>query len=361
MTFGYAIGCAVIAYCFVAYRKSPVLKLDLFPFQLRFKHPFKIAHGVRTTTDVVYIRLTHQNLVAWGEAALPPYLPETQKSVIDFFSKIDISGIQFPLNPVQIFKETDEKYSGNLSAKAALDMALWGLKAQIENKPIGELLKIEATQFPLCTYTLGVSSLDEMKVKVGEANQYGFELFKVKLNGENDKQALENFRRLTRKPFAIDVNQGWKTADEARGNLHDLVQFDPVLVEQPLPVTGLNEMPELLKEFSVPFYADESCRQPGDIEKLPGYFNGVNIKLMKCGGISPALEMIAKARGLGLKILIGCMSESSVGCTAAAHLTPLADYADLDGPYLIVNDPFSGMTVERGRIKVNPLIQKTAF
>ena len=337
------------------------MKLDLFPFQLRFKFSFKIAHGVRETTDVVFLRLTHENLVAWGEATLPPYLPETQQSVIEFLSQIDVSGIHFPFDPVQEFKRTDAEYAGNLSAKAALDMALWDLKSQMEHKAIGELLGIKSTRFPLCTYTLGVSGYDEMKVKVDEADKNDFELFKIKLNGQDDKLAIQNFRKLTDKPFAIDVNQGWPSADVAIRNMQSLAHFKPVLIEQPLPVSCFDQMPALIRESSIPFYADESCRKVENVELLPGHFNGVNIKLMKCGGISPAIEMIAKARVLGLSVLIGCMSESSVGCTAAAHLTPLADYADLDGPYLIANDPFYGMRVERGRIKLNPLVQKAQF
>ena len=143
--------------------------------------------------------------------------------------------------------------------------------------------------------------------------------------------------------------------------MRDIEQYKPVLIEQPLPVNSFHQMKELSGIFSIPFYADESCQTPADINKLPGHFTGINIKLMKCGGITPAIEMISKARNLGLSVLIGCMSESSVGCTAAAHLTPLADYADLDGPYLIANDPFAGMIVQEGKIKVNPLIQKIQF
>ena len=334
------------------------MKLDLFPFQLKFKYAFKIAHGIRNTTDVVYVRITHDRFVAWGEATLPPYLPETQQSVIEFLSKVDITGIQIPFNPFEIFKEIDARYPGNLSAKAALDMALWDLKAQLENRSIGELLRIPSGPFPQCTYTLGVSSYEEMKTKVNEADGFGFELFKIKLNGRNDFETVENFRKLTHKAFAIDVNQGWHTVAEAQEVIRAIEHFEPLLIEQPLPIGREYLMADLMPEFRIQFYADESCQTLNDVEHLPDYFDGVNIKLMKCGGISPAVGMIEKARALGLSVLIGCMSESSVGCTAASHLTPLADYADLDGPYLIANDPFSGMTVERGRIKVNALVQK---
>ncbi len=335
------------------------MKIDIVPYRLKFKYPFKIAHGIRDSTDVVYVKLTHDGYTGWGEATLPPYLPETQESVIVFLSKLDLSVFEAPLNPKSVLNHVNKQFSGNLSANAALDMAVWNLKSELEGKAIGQLLDIESTRYPLCTYTLGVSSFDEMKVKVEEAEQNGFELFKIKLNGEDDKGAIQNFRRLTDKPFAIDVNQGWKTLKQAEEHLKDVLPFAPVLIEQPLPINMLSEMPALASMFDVPFYADESCQIPADIDKVrDAGFKGVNIKLMKCGGITSAIEMIAKARSLGLSVLIGCMSESSAGCTAAAHLTPLADYADLDGPYLISNDPFTGVRVKDGRIQLHKLIAK---
>ena len=335
------------------------VKIELIPYRLKFKYPFKIAHGIRDSTDVVYVKLTHNGFTGWGEATLPPYLPETQESVIAFLSAIDVEAIELPLNPAQIFKSINGRFAGNLSAKAAFDMAGWNLKAALEGITIGGLLGLDSTGFPLCTYTLGVSTYDEMQVKVKEAEQNGFELFKIKLNGEDDKTALQNFRLITNKPFGIDVNQGWKTLQQAEKSLNDLLPFSPLLIEQPLPINMLHQMPELAGKFDVPFYADESCQTLTDIDRVMGAgFKGVNIKLMKCGGITPAIEMIAKARSLGLSVLIGCMSESSVGCTAAAHLTPLADYADLDGPYLISNDPFTGMKVKDGRIQINKLVDK---
>ena len=333
------------------------MKLELFPFQLRFKHAFKIAHGIRITTDVVYVRLSHENMVGWGGATLPPYLPETQETVVDFLKGVDLSAVHVPFNPLMVFKWLNETYPGNYAAKAALDMALWDLKAQMENRTVGQLLGLRVPLMPLCTYTLGVSSFEEMKRKVFEAEEDGFELFKIKLNGINDLESVENLRRLTHKPFAVDVNQGWHTVAEARANIRAILPYEPVLIEQPLPVGDEAGMQQLRKEFLIPFYADESCQTQEQLEELADYFDGVNIKLMKCGGISPAVEMIDRAKELGMSVLIGCMSESSVGCTAAAHLAPLADYVDLDGPYLIANDPFKGMTIEEGRVKVNRLVQ----
>ncbi|MDB5283195.1 MAG: dipeptide epimerase [Bacteroidota bacterium] len=332
------------------------LKLSYYPYQLLFKFPFKIAHGVRDSTDVIFLRLECGDFIGWGEATLPPYLQESQRSVVDFLSGLDISIIKFPLDPAAVFAQLDNAYFGNMAAKAALDMALWNLKSAIENKSVGNLLGITSTKFPLNTYTVGVCGLDEMALKINDATENSFELFKVKLNGKDDEEMIRNFRNLCHKPFAVDVNQGWKSVEEATEKINWLKDQGCILVEQPLNKGAVEDM-KLLKSISVlPLYADESCQRLGDIETLREGFHGVNIKLMKCGGISEAIKMIARAKQLELKVLIGCMSESSVGCTAAAHLSPLADYADLDGPYLISNNPFTGVLVDQGRISLAPLV-----
>lgn len=308
---------------------------------------------MRTHTAVVYVKLEHDGFVGWGEATLPPYLPETQSTVTEFLLAFNEA------NPFQSINDWFDKLmpvQTNLSAKAALDMALWDLKSHKENKTISELLGIEKSDFPLGTYTIGVSSFDEMKMKVEEGIKAGFEIFKVKLDGENDKDVIDNLRKLSNKSFAVDVNQGWKSVDEAMEKIEFLKEKGCLFIEQPLLKDRLDEM-KILKQHSVlPLYADESCQQLRDIKILKDCFDGINIKLMKCGGITEAYQMILKAREFDMQVLIGCMSESSVGCTAAAHLSGLADYADLDGPYLISNNPFEGMKVVEGRISVRPLV-----
>lgn len=331
------------------------MKLSLYPYQLQFKFPFRIAHGVRTHTDVVYVKLEHEGFTALGEATLPPYLPETQKTVSEFLSAFSKN---ISSNSIGDWFEKLKPIETNMSAKAALDMALWNLKSQIENRTIGELLCIEHRDFPFGTYTIGVSSTEEIKLKVEEGNKNGFEIFKIKLNGENDEEIIRNFKSLSRKKFAVDVNQGWKTVDEAIRKILWLKEQGCILVEQPLHKTSLDEMKILKQQSVLPLYADESCQRLSDVEKLKDNFDGINIKLMKCGGITEAYQMILKARKLEMKVLIGCMSESSVGCTTASYLTPLADYADLDGPYLISNDPFEGMKIKEGKIQINPLISR---
>ena len=335
------------------------MQSSLYPYQLKFKYPFKISHGLRSYTDVVYVKLEHENYTAWGEATLPPYLSETQQSVIDFISAFQKS---MPSNNIgDWFDKLSNDQSGNMSAKAALDMALWSLKAQTEGTTIGDLLGIEQSGFPLCTYTIGICTFDEMKLKVDDTNNVGFEIFKIKLNGTDDEEMIRNFKKLSSKPFAVDVNQGWQSSKQAIEKINWLGAEGCLLVEQPLPKELLSEMKEVKEKSTLPVFADESCQGFVDIETLKDCFDGVNIKLMKCGGITEAFRMIKKAREVNLKILVGCMSESSVGCSAAASLSSMADYADLDGPYLIVNDPFEGMKVEHGRIALHQLTQKIKF
>lgn len=326
------------------------MNLTLIPYRLQFKFPFRIAHGARTGTDAVFVKLQHKAFTAWGEATLPPYLPETQQSVMAFLEGF-AAGVKSdrPQDWLQALQTTT---TGNMAAHAALDMALWSLIAQTEGKTLSEKLGVTASPFPLGTYTIGVCSFSEMQAKVAEATKYGFRLFKIKLDGAGDEEMINNFRQLSALPFAVDINQGWNSVEEAVRKIEWLKQQGCILVEQPLAKGAWAEMRELRKLSTLPVYADEACQRLGDLELVKDCFDGINIKLMKCGGLTEALQIIKRARDLNLKVLVGCMSESSVGCTAAAALTPLADYADLDGPYLIANDPFCGMKIEAGRISI---------
>ena len=330
------------------------MKLSAIPYKLQFKFPFRISHGVRTHTNVVYAKLEHEGYTAWGEAALPPYLPETTQSVSrflnDFKEKLNSECIDDWTQELSFVQES-------MSAKACLDIALWNLKEQLTQKTIGQHLGINEQTFPLATYTIGVCAFEEMKLKVEYALACGFKLFKIKLNGEEDERMIQDFRNLTDLPFAVDVNQGWHNADTIMKKADWLAQYGCVLIEQPLPVNQLHQMKHIKGICCLPVYADENCQRISDIESVAECFDGVNIKLMKCGGITEAYKMIQLARKFNLKVLIGCMSESSVGCTAAATLSPLCDYADLDGPYLINNDPFNGIEVQNGRIVYNPIKQ----
>ncbi len=329
------------------YIRQLFMLVTCYPYSLQFTHPFRLAHGTRTHTPCVYVKLQSEGLTAWGEATLPPYLPETQQSVIRFVQSFvrKMDG-QNPSDWLATLNNTET----DMSARAALDMALWSLRAQQERTTVGALVGIEQRHFPLATFTLGGGDVEEMKTKIAYAEAQGFQLFKLKLDGKQDQALVHRFKSLTDTPFAVDVNQGWTSVAVADRMIYFLNEQGCLLVEQPLPKDMLSDMPTLKANSPLPLFADESVQRLTDLEAIAAGFHGVNIKLMKCGGLSEGLLMVAKAKALGLKLLIGCMSESSVGCLVAAPLAPLADYADLDGPFLIANDLFEGMTVVNGRL-----------
>ena len=334
------------------------MRLSLHPYRLRFRYPFRIAHGMRTGTDVVYVKLEHDGLTAWGEATLPPYLPETQKTVMEFITTFYKSVGDAD---IEVWFEKLAAVDTNMSAKAALDMALWDMKAQQAGQTVDGILGIAPANYPLCTYTIGACETEEeMQNKVNHGLANGFRFFKLKLTGTTPVDTINWYKACTDTPFAVDANQAWDlSVTKAAYYLNDLLKpAGCLLVEQPYTKTDLINTADLKQVAGLPLYADESCQRLIDLERLRDSFDGINIKLMKCGGITEAISMIHKARELGFKILVGCMSESSVGCTAASYLTPLADYADLDGPWLIENDPFSGIELNNGKVGPRPLLFK---
>lgn len=324
------------------------IEITTVPYRLNFRYPFRIAHGMRTGTDVVYVRAMCGGFSGFGEATLPPYLPDNVENTVSFFRDTYFDTLTFPCSPQEINAGVEEMFEGNYPAKAALDMALWQLKSRIENKPLQELLKVPSEGEVPHSYTLGIGSKREMAEKITLALMEGFEFFKLKLDGVEDNRIIEDYSLLTRKPFAVDANQAWNNMDQVQKTLELLEQNRCVLIEQPFRKEDRSFTALLRDKTKIPILADEACQVPNDIEKLSSVFDGINIKLQKCGGISPALKMISKARELKMKILIGCMSESSVGCNAAEVLAPMCDWADLDGPWLIDNDPVVETLFEPG-------------
>ncbi len=327
------------------------MTLRYYPYQLKFRYPFAIAAGRRESTPVVYVELEQDGLTGYGEAALPGYLPETQTSVIDFLKKIDTK--QFNGLP-EIDNNLDYVFSvtpGNFSAKAAVDMALHDLYGKILNQPCYALWKLDKNSCPENTYTIGIDKPEIILRKLEEAK--GFNLLKVKLDGLNDKEIIETIRSATDKSICVDVNQGWKEKESALEMIHWLKEKGVLFVEQPLSKSKLDDVQWLKEKSPLPLIADEAVQTLDDIEKIKDAYHGINIKLMKCGGLREAMKMIQLAKKSGMKIMIGCMSESSCGVSAAAQLAPRADWTDLDGPLLITNDPFNGITYRNGKIILN--------
>jgi len=213
--------------------------------------------------------------------------------------------------------------------------------------PLCELMGIDPRQTPVTSFTIGMDTPEVVEAKVKEAGDY--EVLKIKMGSDEDRQILEAVRGVTDRPLRVDANEGW-TLEGAQSRLEWLESMGVELVEQPLPAGQLEEMRELRRLSPLPLFADESVYRAADIPRLAGAFDGINIKLMKCGGLGEARRMIAVARAHGMQVMLGCMVESSLAITAAAHLSPLVDFADLDGNLLIDNDPFVGVTVKGGRL-----------
>lgn len=341
------------------------MQLTYKPYDLLFKKPFAIAHGVRTQTEAVFVEIHHENLVGYGEAAFPPYLIENRNSAIQFFEKINLE--QF--NSIEeLDKILDYVFSideNNYAAKAAVDMALHDLYGKSKNISLYKFWKNKSEKkihmnfsstlgegvVGEATYTIGMGSPQEIIEKLNDAKD--FKLLKIKLGGPFDKLIIETIKQNTNQQFCVDANQGWTDEFFAVDMIAWLAEKNCLFVEQPLPKNEITKQEYIFERSALPVYADEACQTFNDIEKIKHCYHGINIKLMKCGGLREANRMLSLAQSLNLKILIGCMSESSVGCSAAAQLAPMADYVDLDGPLLISNDPFKGITFVNGDLVLN--------
>lgn len=331
------------------------MKLKFTPHTLYFKRPFKIAHGVRTSTPIVIVELEHEGIIGYGEASMPPYLGESHESVLAFLKQVSplLEKQKDPFQIESILSEVDLFAPDNSAAKASIDIALHDLTGKLKNKPCWQLFDADKNKAPFTTYTLGIDEPEIVKQKIEEGKD--FRILKVKLNGENDKAIISNIRSITNKPIAIDVNQGWKNKEDALKMIEWLADKNVLFVEQALLKNNLEDSYWLFERSPLPLFADESIQRYNDIDDVKDCFHGINIKLMKCTGMHEAHKMILRAREFNLKVLIGCMSETSCAISAAAQLSPFSDYADLDGALLIKNNLFDGITFTEGKITLNDM------
>ena len=318
------------------------VNIKLHPYQLEFVFPFRIAHGTRTHTEALFVELESDGITAYGEATFPPYLPYTRIIAEESLSRVDLRSLVSPAGRIIDPRESLLPYLHmEPPALAALDMALWTLKAKSEETNIGTLLGITETFAAPRTYTISVCDREEMSMRLGHGRSKGFSFFKLKLDGLHDRQMISDYRALCNAPFAVDANQAWTDAGYALEISRELEHQGCVLIEQPLHRDDLAHTQALGAQLSIPLIADEACQRFEDIDKVKGHFFGINVKLQKCGGISQAYKMIQYAKSQGLNVLIGCMSESIIGCSAGEALSPLCDWNDLDGSYLVKEVPFA--------------------
>jgi L-alanine-DL-glutamate epimerase-like enolase superfamily enzyme len=324
------------------------MRIEAEPYRLELKRPFKLAIGTRSHTDVVYIRLTLDGITSVGEASLPPYLGESVDSVLAFANAIDPTQLN-PENLSESKAYLDHFRADNLAAKAAVEIALVNMTAQLKNQTVGEFFDI--ADRPIHTsYTIGISEREEMKEKLEEADP--FKTLKLKLGSGDDLALLRTFREMTTKPFSVDVNQGWESLDKALPIVRLLEEMDCLFIEQPFHADDIALHAKLNAATEVPVFADESIKRLNDLKERGFAFDGVVVKLMKSTGPIEAIEILREAKRLGLKTVIGCMAESSVSVAMARAIAPLADYADLDGPFLIKGDPYDKISYDKGRVEL---------
>jgi L-alanine-DL-glutamate epimerase-like enolase superfamily enzyme len=320
-----------------------LIKLRHHTVELQLRHTFRLARGDSNSRRVLVVEIEHDGLVGRGEAApIARYGQDAEsaaRAVEEMVSRMGEPGA---------FESAAARVAvpGQPAAEAAVDMALRDLAGKRLGVPLYELMGIDPSSMPVTSFTIGMDSPEIVEQKVREAE--GFPVLKVKMGSEDDRRVLETVRRVTDRPLRVDANEGW-TLDDALERLDWLQEMGVELVEQPLPADQIAETRELKKRSPLPLFADESVARAEDIPRLAEAFDGINIKLMKCGGLGEALRMIHVARAHNLKVMLGCMVESSMAITAAAHIAPLVDLADLDGNLLITNDPFVGAEVRDGR------------
>lgn len=319
--------------------------------ELRLHHPFNLARNSRTVTPSVLVQLEYDGVRAYGEAALPPYLGETAASALGFIAQINFRAMGTSSNLTGLILQIDRLGQGHTAAKASIDMALHDLAAKLIGKPLHQIWQLNPSLVSPSSFTIGIDEPDIVRQKVREAGNQA--LLKVKLGRANDRELIGAIRTESQSPLLVDANQGWTNKFEALDKIYWLQEQGVVLVEQPMPVTQLTDTAWLTAHSPLPVFADESIQRFCDLERISGAFSGINIKLMKCTGLLEAHRLIAAARHQNLSVMLGCMTETSCGISAAAQLAPLSDWTDLDGNLLITNDYFEGSKIENGKISFN--------
>ncbi|HET9294864.1 MAG TPA: dipeptide epimerase [Gemmatimonadales bacterium] len=327
-----------------------MLRLQAEYLALRTKHPFIIARGGQSDYRTVWVKITDADgLEGWGEAAPTKFYGETAETVME---SLQVYATQLPSDPFDL-EETDRRLEaalrGNPSARAAISAALHDLVGKRLGVPVYKLWGLDPARAPQSTFTIGIDTPEKMQAKVQEAAEYP--ILKIKLGTDRDVELLRTIRETTDRELRVDANCGW-TVKQALRMLPVLEEYGVTVLEQPLVPTDLEGLGIIRRAARIPLIADESCRTAADIPPLVGQVDGINIKLAKCGSLREAIRMIGIARAHHLMVMVGCMIESSLAVTAAAHFTPLVDIVDLDGAALLAQDPFAGATIAGGQVRL---------
>jgi L-Ala-D/L-Glu epimerase len=317
--------------------------------RLRLRHTWTTTMSSSDYRDNLHLKFTRDGVTGLGEGApIVRYRENAEsarqavESLREWLSQAD------PRHFSKLMGEVFRRIEGQYASKAAIDIAVMDWMGKKLGVPLYRHFGLDPRDTPVTTFSIGMDKPEVVRQKVREAEP--FPVLKVKVGLKTDEEMIESVRSATKKPLRVDANEGWRNKEEAVRKINWLESQGVEFIEQPMPAEMLEETRWVRSRVHIPIFADEACLHPRDIPRLAGAYDGVNIKLMKCGGVQEAFRMIQVARSLGLKVMLGCMIESSIGVTAAAHLSPLADYADLDGNLLIANDPYRGVRVERGKL-----------
>ena len=330
--------------------KTGRMKLSYMPYELQLRHAFNLAKYSRTTTPDVQVQIELDGIVGYGEASMPPYLGESVESVCKFLSQVDLSQFSDPFRMEEILDYVDGIAPNNRAAKASIDIALHDLLGKIMGQPWYKIWGLSPEKAPNTSFTIGIDKADVVRQKVLEAEPY--KVLKVKMGLDNDKELVEIIRSMTDRPICVDATQGWSDKHKALEMIEWLYDKNCLFVEQPMPKEMLDETAWLREHSNLPIIADEAFQRLGDIKRFHGVYDGINIKLMKSTGLHEAYQMVTLARALDMKIMVGCMTETSCAVTAAAQISPLVDWADLDGNLLIANDRFDGIKIVNGQVTI---------
>lgn len=326
--------------------------LSFQPYDLLLKNMFTVSSYSRLVTPGVQVKIQYQGFTGYGEAAMPPYLGEDVLSVMDFLRKTDLTQFNDPSHIEDILSYVDSLSPKDNSAKAAVDIALHDLVGKMLGAPWWRLWGLDPSKTPDTTYTIGIDVPEVVRKKTREcAGQ--FNILKVKVGLDNDKEMIETIREITDVPLAVDANQGWKDREKALDEIFWLKEKGVILVEQPMAKERIDDNAWITERSPLPVFADEAIRRLKDIPSVKGAYHGINIKLMKSTGMREAWKMLNYAKAEDMKVMLGCMTETSCGISAAAQLSPAVDFADLDGNLLISNDIFKGVEVIGGKITLS--------
>lgn len=327
------------------------LNLSFEPYELKLRHAFNLARSQRTTTPGVQVQIEYDGIVGYGEASMPPYLGENVESVTKFLSSLDLSHINDPFAMEEIHEYMDNVADANRAAKASVDIALHDLTGKIMGQPWYKIWGLNPEKAPNTSFTISYDADPaEMKAKIDETAP--FKVVKVKMGVGHDKETVEALRKHSDVAICVDANQGWTNKEEALAMCEWLADRNCLFVEQPMPKEMIEETAWVRERSPLPLIADEFMQRLPDVVRASQAYDGINIKLMKSTGMHEAYKMATLARSLGMKVMLGCMTETSCAVTAAAQLSPLVDWADLDGNLLIANDRFDGIKIVDGKVTI---------